>query len=139
MPMGPGPLGFVYFVGVKFAGYSGAAFLLKKSYSEQARSTVLIGAVRTAIGIATGISYFGLWTVLGKYSHLADSTILFFLGFLPLRIGEWVLLLYLFFDRTLKQWSKDSKSVLAGTVWSYCLDAIGVGAMLVAPGGMWVC
>jgi hypothetical protein len=28
MPMGPAPLGFAYFVGVKFAGYTGAALAI---------------------------------------------------------------------------------------------------------------
>jgi hypothetical protein len=37
MPMGPGPLGFVYFVGVKLAGYTVAGSLLKKAYGTGTR------------------------------------------------------------------------------------------------------
>lgn len=68
---------------------------------------------------------------IAEYAYLA--------GLLPVRLAEWLLLLHLFFDRNLKKRAKDIKSVLAGAAWSYCLDAVGVGAALVIPGGIWFC
>jgi hypothetical protein len=50
-----------------------------------------------------------------------------------------VWLLHLFFDRRLKNRPKAIKAALGGTVWSYCLDAAGIAAAMVIPGGIWVC
>ncbi len=59
MPMGPGPLGFVYFVGVKLAGYTVAGSLLKKMYGSGTPG--LLNAVTgTVTGLGTGLAYGGL-------------------------------------------------------------------------------
>jgi hypothetical protein len=75
----------------------------------------------------------------GRGAQSAIATYGYLAGLLPVRIGEWLLLLHLFFDRNLKKRAKDVKSAFAGAAWSYCLDAIGIGAALVIPGGVWVC
>jgi hypothetical protein len=58
---------------------------------------------------------------------------------LPVRLAEWILLIWLFLDRGLLQRGRMWKYAVFGTICSYALDAIGVGAALVLPGGFWVC
>jgi hypothetical protein len=140
MPAGPGPLGFAYFVGVKFVGYTAAAYSLRKVYPDFKAGIAKVGAARTAIGLVAGLAYGALWILLcSKVFRTQDPTFAYLLGLLPVRIAEWLLLLHLFFDRTLKDRQKAIKCAIAGSVWSYCLDAIGIGAALVIPGGIWVC
>ncbi|HVS75214.1 MAG TPA: hypothetical protein VHE23_07275 [Candidatus Acidoferrales bacterium] len=140
MPMGPAPLGLVYFVGVKFVGYTAAAYGIRKAYPESTSGVAKVGAARTAIGVGTGLAYGALWMFLSsKVFHTQDSGVAFLLGLLPVRIAEWLLLLHLFFDRGLRNRLKSFKGAMAGTVWSYCLDAVGIAAAFVIPGGFWVC
>ena len=149
MPMGPSPLGFTYFLGIKFAGYTAAAYALKRRYSESQANVGKVGAVRTAIGLGTGLVYGALWFFLAtqvfhtddpNHSARADIAMyVYLLALLPVRLGEWLFLLHLFFDRKLTNRAKDVKSAFAGSLWSYCLDAIGIGAAFVIPGGVWVC
>ncbi len=142
MPAGPSLLGFAYFVGVKFTGYTAAAYVLRRAYPESKSDFAKVGAVRTAIGIVAGLTYGGLWILGTRHSQEAQSNILlysYFAGLFPVRICEWLLLLHLYFDSRLRTRQKAVKTAVAGTIWSYCLDAIGVGAALVIPGGIWVC
>ncbi len=138
--MGPAPLGFAYFVGVKLVGYTAAAFALRRIYPDSKVAVAKVGAARTAIGLGAGLAYGGLWILLSsKVFRTQDPSTAYLLGLLPVRIAEWLLLLHLFFDRNLKDRQKAIKSAVAGSIWSYCLDAIGIGAALVIPGGIWVC
>jgi hypothetical protein len=138
--MGPAPLGFAYFVGVKFAGYTAAAFVIRKAYPAFKGGTVKVGAARTAIGLVAGLAYGAAWILLSsRVFRTQDPTFAYLLGLLPVRIAEWLLLLHLFFDRNLSDRKRAIKSAVGGSIWSYCLDAIGIGAALVIPGGIWVC
>lgn len=140
MPMGPAPFGFAYFVGIKFAGYTAAAYALGKIYPGSRTGVAKAGAVRTAIGVGAGLIYGGLWLAgLGNHVNENYSQYIYLAGLFPIRILEWSLLLHLFFDRGLTDRKKVARVTLGATVWSYCLDAIGVGAAMVIPGGMWVC
>jgi len=58
---------------------------------------------------------------------------------LPIRIAEWLLLIWIFYDRHFLLKKLDTKAVAGGIAWSYVLDAVGIGAALVLPGGIWVC
>ena len=140
MPMGPAPLGFTAFVAVKFAGYTAAAKLLQRAYKAPHVGTLKVGSARTALGVAAGLAYGAVWwSATRNVNGAGPSMFWYFLGLVPVRIGEWSLILWMFFDRN----SPDRKRRLTfaglGSIWSYALDAIGVGAALVIPGGMWVC
>ncbi len=141
MPMGPAPLGFAYFVGVKFVGYTSAALVIRKVYPEFKGRILRVGLTRTAIGIGAGAAYGALWFFLSKSAfRTADpNPWLYFGGLLPVRIAEWMWLVHLFFDRGLFDPQKAFRVGVGGTVWSYCLDAIGIAAAFVIPGGIWVC
>lgn len=104
--------------------------------------TLAIGGTRTLIGVGAGISYgvlMGLAWEKVSATHEALGWILFFGGMLPLRFGEWYLLLRLAFKNKVPGHPQTMPSLALGTLVSYGLDAIGVAAAFVLPGGMWVC
>src|SRR5262249_25233650 len=95
-------LGYASFCAVKFVGYSVAAWVLSRSYKRPDRNPVLVGGVRTLIGMAAGAAYFGVALVLGKaFPGLAQDYggWLYMAGLLPVRMAEWWLLIWLFYDR----------------------------------------
>ncbi len=140
MPGGPTPLGFAYFVGVKFVGYTVAAHWLRHSYPETKTGAAVIGAARTGIGVGAGLLYGGLWIyALSKIDYEDWVFVAYFAGLLPIRIAEWTWLLHLFFDKNITNKRKAILCVIGGIVWSFCLDWVGVFAAFVVPGGAWVC
>jgi len=142
MPGGPGPLGFVYFSAVKAAGYTAAAIALKRIYGLRQSpkpSVWAVGLARTGIGLVVGLSYGALWIYLLNRFMIESGGILFYCLLLPVRLAEWSLLIWLFFDRGFHDRGRLWKSVALGTICSYLLDAVGVFAAFVLPGGIWVC
>jgi hypothetical protein len=137
MPMGPSPAGFAYFVGIKFLGYSAYAQRLRRKFDDHPNQgvalTLKIGGLRTVIGIVVGLSYGFL---LGTANI---PTWVFFLGLLPIRLCEWLLLLRLAFKEKIQNKRLTAYSVTIGTVVSYILDVVAIAAALVLPGGIWVC
>jgi hypothetical protein len=61
--MGPAPLGFAYFVGVKSAGYTGAALAIRRVHAECKGRILRVGLARTVIGIGPVplVAHFGLF------------------------------------------------------------------------------
>ena len=108
MPVGistPG-LGYATFCAIKFAGYTAAGRFLSVQYDRDV-SAWKVGAVRTAIGMAAGAAYFGGWNVVDAAAFQVRAEPNFFpwfylAGLLPVRIAEWWLLIWLFFDRELR-------------------------------------
>ena len=143
MPAGQGVVGYIAFAGVKFAGYTLAAFALKKAYPSAGTSTIKVGLARTGIGIVAGALFGGIWLLLSTRFEdswpdwMAGSV--FFGLLIPIRLAEWSLLIHLFFDRGLVQRAKDLKCAAYGSLWSFVLDAIGIVAAFVVPGGFWIC
>ncbi len=155
MPAGPAVGGFGYFLLIKWIGYSAFCGIAIPRFSSVESQTSLsltqdrkietttlpnplkAGLIRTAIGLAVGCAigipfYAVLPTWLDKYSSL-----LFFAVLVPVRVGEWALLLKLLYkNATIKaRWTLISTGILT----SFALDAIGVMAAFVLPGGAWVC
>lgn len=140
----PTPIGFAAFAGVKAIGYTGAAAVLKRGYQALApvkSNIVTVGLTRTGIGIAAGLVYGGLWiAAASQLRNPPDSLPIYYYAFLlPVRLAEWTFLIWLFFDRTPHDRVRMWKYIAFGTICSYVLDAIGVGAAFVIPGGFWVC
>jgi hypothetical protein len=143
MPAGPAPLGFAYFAGVKAAGYTAASAILKNGYGFRGSPTPRlwsVGLTRTGIGIGAGLLYGAIW-IFGISRFIPNDTygIRYLAFLLPIRLAEWCLLIWIFFDRGLHDRLRMWKYAALGTVCSYVLDVIGVGAALVLPGGIWVC
>ena len=129
-------LGYVAFCAVKMAGYSMAAHQFNNLYQKKETSPFLIGGVRTLIGMAVGALYFFTWTTLhaGSVSH----PLYYLSGLVPLRFIEWWALVWLFYDRPLKQRGKGWGMATAGTLWSFFLDVPALLGFIVT-GGMSVC
>lgn len=141
MPAGGG-LGFVYFAGVKYAGYAAAALVLRENYKSSANPW-RVGLARTGIGLVAG-TLFGAGSLLMSSlfgNKLPDwlPTVVFFGLLIPVRLAEWSLLIHFFFDKGLVQRAKDLKFAAFGTLWSFVLDAVGIFAAFVVPGGFWIC
>ena len=141
MPMGPGPIAFVAFVGVKFIGYTAAAKLLQRTYEAPQVKVLKVGSARTALGVAAGLVYGAVWMFATRNIDvgLSPPMLSYFLGLVPIRMGEWSLILWLFFDRKDPDWTRLLIFAGLGSLWSFVLDALGIGAALVIPGGIWVC
>lgn len=141
----PTAVGFAAFAGVKAAGYTAASVVLKRGYRALApvkSSVFTVGLTRTGIGLAAGLIYGGLWIFVGNLMRLQESEKLFvyyYLLLLPVRLVEWMALIWIFFDSGLHDRVLMWKYIVFGTICSYVLDAIGVGAAFVMPGGVWVC
>ena len=129
-------LGYLGFCAVKFVGYSIAARFIARSYRRTDHNALLVGGVRTLIGMAAGAAYYELWRLIPGMEGAGG--IGFLGGLLPVRLVEWWLLLWLFYDRPLQQGSKDWRVVGLATVWSYALDVPAVIGFFVT-GGLWIC
>jgi hypothetical protein len=146
MPFGPGLGGFAYFAAVKWLGYSGYAVVVNRTKpmtDSKLRSPNpwWVGSVRTGIGVAVGAAVgLGYWSVA---SHLpaieAHADGIFFAFLVPVRILEWLLLLTLFYRKFQFDRRRIAILIICGILVSFALDAIGVFAAFVLPGGMWVC
>jgi hypothetical protein len=145
MAFGPNLAGLAYFAGIKLVGYTGYAYFLRKKLFDDSPNggftrTVKIGGTRTGIGLAAGMAYGGLTLLTtGIFGEGASAGVYYMLGLLPIRILEWWLLLWIFFRSKTGDRSKVASGIGLGIVVSYLLDAIGIAAALVLPGGFWVC
>lgn len=138
-------IGYASFCAIKFAGYTLAARFISKSYGRPDIGALRVGATRTLIGMIAGAAYFGLWWVAQRYamrppgvSPNQSAPLLYMAGLLPIRVAEWWLLIWIFYDRELTQRAKGWRTVGLGTVWSYILDAPAIAGFLVTA-GFWVC
>jgi hypothetical protein len=138
-------IGYGVFAGVKLLGYMAAAKALKWGYPESRHGTIKVGAARTAIGMAAGLAYGAVWIwVLEKalmpgVNEIAMLSIYYFALLLPLRVAEWGLTIWLFFDRGLQDKGKLMRWIGWGILCSYLLDVMGLVSAFVVPGGFWIC
>jgi hypothetical protein len=130
-------LGYAGFCAVKLAGYSLAGWYLCRCYSRPDVGALRVGATRTIIGMVAGALYFALWWTTGNLSA-GQASYLYLAGLLPVRLAEWWLVIWIFYDRKLTRPAQGWKAVLLGTAWSYVLDAPAIAGLL-AVGGFWIC
>jgi hypothetical protein len=131
-------LGYATFCAIKFAGYTVAAHVLSMSYHRDDIASWKVGGVRTLIGMAAGAAYFGLWLVIDQHVFSPGGYWPYLAGLLPVRIAEWWFLIWLFYDRNLREPAKGWRMVGLGTIWSYVLDVPAI-AGLFATAGFWIC
>jgi hypothetical protein len=137
-------VGYAAFSAIKFAGYTIAAHYISRSYDRSDLAAWRVGATRTLIGMTAGALYFGLWIVVRiPFPQLLNTTgeafpFLYLAGLLPVRLLEWWLLIWIFYDRALIERAKGLRTVALGTAWSCLLDIPAV-AGLITIGGFWVC
>jgi hypothetical protein len=144
MLLGPPELAFASFACVKFAGYVAAASALNLSYRSKENSVWKVGAARTALGLVAGAAYGGvfIWLMTSVAAHGDDSArpfILYFGGLVPVRLAEWSLIIWYFYQRAKPNSFLLLRNSAVGIIWSFVLDAVGVFALSVVPGGRWIC
>lgn len=159
MPAGPAPLGFLYFAAAKFVGYSVfCRYAIESQLDEPVReireelfssleetpygfpSMWKAGGIRTLIGLVIGVIIgLGFWQIpyFDKHDSVANS--LFFSLLVPVRIGEWWLLLRWVYGNYALTIRERVTIIAIGIVSSFALDAIGIISAFILPGGMWVC
>lgn len=135
MPMGGSALGLVYFATVKMAGYTAAGYQFRRMLRASKPNAFAFGAVRTGLGLAVGVSFASLALWLG----LQKSEVIYYLALFPVRLAEWLLVLWWFFARAGLRGGRWASYALLGSAWSYLLDVPAILAMFVIPGGAWIC
>lgn len=130
-------LGYTAFVAVKIAGYSLAARWISRSYECTDRNPWIVGVVRTLIGMGAGALYMGLIALVSTASS-RNGGLPFLLGLVPMRIVEWWLLIWLFFDRPLAKPALGWKTAAWATLWSFIVDIPAIAGLFLT-GGLWIC
>lgn len=136
----PGPIGFAAFVGVKFAGYTLAGTIVRRTYPAETASAVKIAITRTGLGLALGIAHVAFW---GWFlnSHVGPEMkgTAFIVGLVVLRLLLWTAIIWLFCDRRWEHPLRLLGYAVAGTAFSFLLDAAGIAMAFVAPGKIPFC
>lgn len=135
MAGGPTPIGLAAFTAVKFAGYTAAGSWFRRRYRNERVRPWLFGLVRTLVGIAAGVGCL----YLGEKVGIVRAEFLFWACLVPVRMAEWSLVLWWFFERPDVRRGRLFAYASLGTAWSYALDVPAVIFMYYIPGGFWVC
>jgi hypothetical protein len=135
MPGGGTFLGIAYFAAVKFAGYSAAGHFINRSGKTPRPNPLVFGGVRTALGVAAGIGYALLLSELS----VTNKELTFYVGLIPVRFLEWLLVLWLFYGNVPETGKRRMLYVVLGVIWSYMLDLPAVVTAFALPGGFWIC
>jgi len=136
MPAGPTLIGVGYYCAIKISGYSAAGYLLNKISAQASKPHALVvGLVRTLIGIGFGMTCLGALAMVSLGSH----NWIFFTALVPIRIAEWMLLFAVFYASA--GWSIRRRLGYAclGVIWSFLLDIPTFFAVFKLPGGFWIC
>lgn len=138
-------LNFAAFTAVKFAGYSGYGVLtnrvVRQDFSSSPPSSLLVGAARTVIGLAFGLTFgYSFWTLVNRHTSFGTrAPFVFFAALVPIRVLEWWLLFRYVYGNNELTPAFYRKWVVLGVVVSFLLDAAGVYAFIITPGGAWIC
>jgi hypothetical protein len=154
MPAGPTTLGFVYFAGVKLAGYTAAGCALNWLYGRHSRQPPLVfnvegveaagkriahanpfvfGVARTVLGVLGGFAVFALSAIVPGDDRL------FYVVLAPVRYLEWLLIIWWFYGRASPGIARLLVYSLLGGLWSCVLDLPAVAAVFLLPRGCWIC
>jgi hypothetical protein len=136
----PGPIGFAAFAGVKFAGYTLAGTILRRTYPAETASAVKIAATRTVLGLALGIAHVAFWGwFFGRNVDAKVQGTAFIVGLVILRLMLWSAIIWLFCDRRWEHPLRLLGYAVAGTAFSFLLDVAGLALAFVAPGKIPFC
>ncbi|MEE8170829.1 MAG: hypothetical protein V3T70_09800 [Phycisphaerae bacterium] len=107
----------------------------RPSRGKQKPDPLLVGLIRTIIGMMFGAAY---WFLVGSTITRGSIFIALLAGLIPIRIFEWWLIVWIFFNDRLQTASHKWRFVTLGTFVSYGLDLPAVLGVCVA-GGLWIC
>ncbi|WCL50645.1 hypothetical protein [Leptospira sp. GIMC2001] len=111
----PNPGAFLIFILIKLLGYTGFSIYMTSYYDSHKDKFWIVGIVRTLIGLAIG----GFLINLTSFTSYGFS---FFIAIVPIRIVEWWILIFIFFDRSLSMNGENWEIVYKGVVFSFLLD-----------------
>ena len=96
MPFAPSPsVGLIALTTIKLAGYSLFGGYLNKLYKPDKPKAFSFGLIRTVVGLLVGAIAASICLQV-----LSLSLTVFLLLLIPIRFGEWFLVIWLFFDKT---------------------------------------
>ena len=111
---------------IKILGYSLFAKFLNSLFLTH-NNIWKVGLVRTILGVVLGLahnvfflSFFNI--SMGRSPIGGEDTYLYFTFLILLRIFEWGLIIYLFYDRKMKKRALIIKAIGLGVIWSFILD-----------------
>jgi hypothetical protein len=124
------------FAAVKCIGYSFGAAGIGQWYGIK-RNAWAVGATRTLVGMIAGAAYFALFS-----NHLdkpgGGFPVEYYAGLFPVRLAEWWIIIYGFFDRKLLYPARGWGVAIVASIWSYVCDAPAVFGAFVT-GGIGIC
>ena len=143
MQIGPIPPAYVYFVLVKYAGYTAYC-----KYAIEPRLTAsdkpirpawMAGGARTLMGVAIGAIALALWKI-PAIDHIYDSApeILFWVVLIPVGIAEWWMVLQVVYRNSVRL-SPRVALIAGGTLATLALDFVGMFFAVTLPGGLRMC
>lgn len=150
--IGSSGMGYLAFVVVKLFGYCAFAAVAQKWLGRPRWPVLVVGTVRTLVGMLVGLGVFLLVRLAdgvgaGAAEDAATASqapaeggnpVWFLIGLLiAVRVGEWQFVLRLAYREAKR--ARIHALTAAGIVWSFVLDAIAVAAAFAVPGGFWVC
>src|SRR5450432_3784095 len=95
MPIGPSPnIGLISYTAIKVIGYSLVGWELNRRYQSTKPRPYVFGIVRTLLGIVVGITSLFLLEAINS-----NRGVVFFIFLMPIRLCEWLLVLYIFYER----------------------------------------
>jgi hypothetical protein len=108
-------------IAVKIAAYSLAARVISWAYGQSELSSLLVGGTRVLIGLVTGVIHV---LVMHKIFHIEGPVDVGTFWLIPVRMFDWWLLVWIFYDRWLTKPVLGWKVAILGTLWSYVLDFV---------------
>ena len=129
--------GTLLYAGIKLCGYALFAKILNRLFS-RSRNIWKIGVVRTLLGVVLGLAHNAFFlnffkVSMGRAPLGGEDTWLYFLFLVILRILEWGLIIYWFYDKDFQQKKPVFTGIILGILWSFVLDIpIIVGLFTVA-------
>lgn len=135
----PGIPGIAVFAGIKFAGYTAAAFALRKIQPTISASVLKIAGLRTGLGVVLGIPATMMGVFLVSAANPKASDIQLYVVLAIVRIFVWALLLFSLTKVTEASRGRLWTYALVGSVWSCVLDWPAYQLMSIAPGQIPVC
>jgi hypothetical protein len=148
MAVAPTPFGVVPFAATKLVGYSLAGAALGRVYQPlglrpRVPGAWAFGAARTLLGMVVGALYAATWLAASQFVEppqgIGTTMLAWMALLLPVRLAEWGVAIWWFYDRGLVKKAAWVKHSIVGTAWSYGLDVPAILAVWAVPGGLWVC
>lgn len=126
--MGSLPLfiGTLLYACIKICGYALFSRYLNRLFAKT-NNIWKIGGIRTMLGVVLGLAHNAFFlsffnVTMGRAPLGGEDTGLYFFFLVVLRIVEWLLIIYWFYDRKMTRKATILKGVVLGIIWSFLLD-----------------